>query len=79
MVKYNHSSEGNSRHRTIKGYSRPEAAAQINKMSFPTEETDNVADTVVRSSSHERTVTEKGQEVHDQDTKKHEKNIPQVL
>ena len=42
-------------------------------MSLPTEETDNPTDTPLRSSSRERKLTEKGQEMHDQDTRKREK------
>lgn len=42
-------------------------------MSLPEEQTDNFTDTPVRSSSSERTLTEKGQEMHNQDAKKCEK------
>ena len=42
-------------------------------MSLPIENTDDPKDTQFRSSSRERKLTEKGQELHDQDTKKREK------
>ncbi|XP_070412225.1 uncharacterized protein [Nothobranchius furzeri] len=44
-------------------------------MSLPTEETDNPTDTPLKSSSRERKLTEKGQEMHDQDVKKREKTF----
>lgn len=44
-------------------------------MSLQTEETDNTTETPLKSSSRERKLTEKGQEMHNQDTKKREKTF----
>lgn len=63
------------KHRAIRGYSRPKAVAQTNKMSLPTEETDNPTDTPLKSSSRERKLTEKGQEKHKEDIKKRVKTF----
>lgn len=46
---------------------------KANKRSLPTEKTDNPIDTQLKSSSCERNLTEKGQEMYKQDTKKQEK------
>lgn len=47
-------------------------------MSLPTEKTDNAVDMPLRSSSRERKLTEKGQEMHIQENKKHEKTFHKV-
>ncbi|XP_043973047.1 uncharacterized protein LOC122831155 [Gambusia affinis] len=47
-------------------------------MSLPTEKTDNAVDMPLRSSSRERKLTEKGQEMHIQENKKREKTFHKV-
>lgn len=48
---------------------------KANKMSLPTEKIDNPVDTPLKSSSRERKLTEKDQEMHHEGAKKREKTF----